>query len=69
MLYTSIKGINNKLSTSTIETFLQKYVDQIRLEYNNIPKRVYPHMFRRSRTTHLYQDGIPLELISRVLGH
>ena len=69
LFYTSIKGINNKLSTSTIETFLQKYADQIRLEYNNIPKRVYPHMFRRSRATHLYQDGIPLELISRMLGH
>jgi len=30
---------------------------------------VYPHMFRRTRSTNLYQDGIELELISRILGH
>ena len=26
-------------------------------------------MFRRTRSTNLYQDGIELELISRILGH
>lgn len=26
-------------------------------------------MFRRTRATHLYQDGVPLELVSRMLGH
>ena len=26
-------------------------------------------MFRRSRATHLYQDGVPIELVSRMLGH
>ena len=69
LFYTTIKGKSNKLSPSTIETFLQKYADEVRLTYSNIPLRVYPHMFRRSRATHLYQDGIPLELISRMLGH
>lgn len=69
LFYTTIKGTNNKLSTSTIETFLQKYADQIRKTYQNVPLRVYPHMFRRTRATHLYQDGIPLELVSRMLGH
>ncbi len=69
LFYTTIKGNNNKLSTSTIETFLQKYADQVREFYPNIPLKVYPHMFRRSRATHLYQDGIPLELVSRMLGH
>lgn len=69
LFYTTIKGKSNKLSPSTIETFLQKYADEARLTYSNVPLRVYPHMFRRSRATHLYQDGIPLELISRMLGH
>lgn len=69
LFYTSIKGVNNKLSTSTIETFLQKYADQVRKICDNVPLKVYPHMFRRTRATHLYQDGIPLELVSRMLGH
>lgn len=69
LFYTNIKGKSDRLSASTIETFLQKYADQARETYPSIPKRVYPHMFRRSRATHLYQDGIPLELISRMLGH
>lgn len=69
LFYTTINGFKNKLSTSTIETFLQKYADQVREKYSNIPLRVYPHMFRRTRATHLYQDGIPLELVSRMLGH
>lgn len=30
LFYTSIKGVNNKLSTSTIETFLQKYANHVR---------------------------------------
>lgn len=69
LFYTTIKDNSNKLSSSTIETFLQKYADQVRKVYSNIPLKVYPHMFRRSRATHLYQDGIPLELVSRMLGH
>ena len=67
--YTTIKGTNNKLSTSTIETFLQKYANQVREICQNVPLRVHSHMFRRTRATHLYQDGIPLELVSRMLGH
>lgn len=69
LFYTTINGNSNKLSTSTIETFLQKYADKVREDYPNVPLKVYPHMFRRSRATHLYQDGIPLELVSRMLGH
>ena len=69
LFYTTIKGNKDKLSTSTVETFLQKYADQVRESYPSIPTRVYPHMFRRTRATHLYQDGIPLELVSRMLGH
>jgi len=26
-------------------------------------------MFRRTRATNLYQDGVPLELVSTILGH
>ncbi len=69
VFYTVIKGVANKLSESTIETFIQKYADQVKSIYPKIPDKVYPHMFRRSRATHLYQDGTPLEIVSTMLGH
>lgn len=69
LFYTTIKGKSDKLCTSTIETFIQKYANEARKIYDQLPKKVYPHMFRRSRATHLYRDGVPLELVSRILGH
>ena len=35
----------------------------------SIPDRVHPHMLRHTRAMHLYQDGVPLTLISEFLGH
>lgn len=69
IFYTVIKGSANCISVSTVETFIQRYADEVRILIPDIPKHVYPHMFRRSRATHLYRDNVPLELISRVLGH
>ena len=34
-----------------------------------MPATVHPHMFRRTRATNLYQDGVALELVSAILGH
>lgn len=71
LFYSKIKGNYGYLSESTIETFIQKYANKVKEMYIDIdiPDKVYPHMFRRSRATHLYQDNIPLEIISRILGH
>lgn len=35
----------------------------------DLPKSVHCHMFRRTRATNLYQDGVAIELVSTVLGH
>ena len=35
----------------------------------SLPDSVHCHMFRRTRATNLYQDGIAIELVSTVLGH
>ena len=71
VFYSVINGNKNMLSESTIETFIQKYANKIKEEHPDvdIPLKVHPHMFRRSRATHLYQDGVPIELVSRMLGH
>jgi integrase len=48
---------------------LKRYANCAREKCPDVPDSVYPHMFRRSRATHMYQDGIPINLISKILGH
>ena len=69
LFFTSIKGQVGKMSEGNVERFIKQYADQARLFCPSIPENVYPHMFRRSRATQLYQSGIELALISRILGH
>ena len=67
--YTTIKGNTGRISTSTIERFIQQYADEARKNCPNMPKRVYPHLLRAERATHLYRDGVDSVLISKMLGH
>lgn len=69
LFYTVIKNQMHTMSPGNVERFINKYANVIRGDYPNLPVRVYPHMFRRTRATNLYQDGVELELVSRILGH
>jgi site-specific recombinase XerD len=69
LFYTHIKGTTGKMSEGNVERFLQQYADQARALCPEIPLRVHPHMLRRTRATHLYQNGVELALVSRILGH
>ncbi len=69
LFYTIIKGNIAKMSTANVERFLKKYAQQVRDVYPNIPDCVHPHMFRRTRATGLYRDGVDLAIVSRFLGH
>ena len=69
MFYTVIKGACHHISSGNIERLINKYANSIRGDFPNLPKKVYPHMFRRTRATNLYQSGVALELVSRILGH
>lgn len=68
VFFTKIHGNIQQMSEGTVECFIQQYADQARSK-SDIPERVYPHMFRRSRATSLYRNGVELVLISRILGH
>lgn len=68
LFYTVIKGTLAPMSTGNVERLIKKYAEQIRPEHPALPKKVYPHMFRRTRATNLYQNGVELELVSRILG-
>jgi site-specific recombinase XerD len=67
--YTVIKGIMGTMSPGNVERIIKKYANQIRPEHPDLPEHVYPHMIRRTRATNLYQSGVELELVSRILGH
>ena len=69
LFYTIIKGRAGKMSEGNVERFIQLYADKARESCPEVPSRVYPHMLRRTRATNLYQSGVELALISRILGH
>jgi site-specific recombinase XerD len=69
LFYTKIKGEAGKMSEGNVERFIGQYARQAAMDCDEIPEKVYPHMFRRSRATELYQSGVELALISKILGH
>ena len=69
LFYTVIKGHVSAMSTRNVERILNKYAEMIRPEHPNLPQKLYPHMLRRTRACGLYQNGVELELVSRILGH
>ncbi|MCR5452760.1 MAG: site-specific integrase [Lachnospiraceae bacterium] len=69
LFYTMIKGRKDRMSPGNVGRIITKYASAIREEHPDLPKKIYPHMFRRTRACNLYQDGVELELVSRILGH
>ena len=57
------------MSERNLERIVKKYGDMAREKVADIPENIYPHMFRRSRASGLYRDGVPLEMIAAILGH
>lgn len=69
LFYTVIHGQANQMSPGNVERIINKYAEQIRADHRDLPQKVHPHMFRRTRATNLYQSDVELELVSRILGH
>ena len=69
LFYTVIKGRTDRMSPGNVGRIINKYASAIRPEHPDLPDTIYPHMFRRTRACNLYQDGVELELVSRILGH
>lgn len=62
-------GPQKRMSEDTVAAFVKKYGVSAKQLCPSIPERVHPHMLRHTRAMHLYQDGVPLALISEFLGH
>lgn len=58
-----------KMCDDTIRCRLNHYAKIAHEICDEVPEKIHPHLFRHSRAMHLYQHGMPLELISQWLGH
>ena len=69
-LFFTVRGrMMRRMSPSNVQRIVQSCADSARADCPEVPERVHPHMFRRTRATNLYQSGVALELVSRILGH
>lgn len=69
MFYTVIHNEVHQMSPGNVARIIDKYAESICDKNPDLPKKVHPHMFRRTRATNLYQSNVELELVSRMLGH
>jgi site-specific recombinase XerD len=69
LFYTLIKGVVGVMSEGNVERFVKGYACKARGFCPAMPDYVHPHMFRRTRATELYQNGVSLPLVSRLDMH
>jgi site-specific recombinase XerD len=69
LFFTVIKDVTARISEGNVERFVKEYATKARSLCPSVPDHVHPHMFRRTRATQLYQNGVSLPLVSRLLGH
>ena len=69
LFHTVIKGVPGMMSEGNVERFVREYARRAQFSCPSVPDRVHSHMFRRTRATQLYQDGVSMSLVSRLLGH
>jgi len=69
LFYLVSHGRRHQLSNDCVAKFIRKYGELARVTCLEVPEKIHPHQFRRSRAMHLYQNGMDLTLISQWLGH
>lgn len=69
LFYTKHQKEKTSMSDDNVSRFLKKYAAEARKRNPHVPDNVYPHMLRHSRAMHLYQNGMPLAMLSEFLGH
>lgn len=69
LFYTVIHGTHCQMSPDTVAAFLKKYAASARKVCDDIPPSVHPHQFRHTRAIAWYRNGVPLILVSELLGH
>ena len=69
LFYIVQHGTRNPMSDDNVRKFLKKYGDLARKICPEVTENIHPHLWRHSRSMHLYQHGMDLTLLSQWLGH
>ena len=69
LFYSIRQGQASALTVKSVEYLVKQAADIARRTLPDLPLRVHPHTFRRSKATALYRAGTPIELVSAFLGH
>lgn len=69
LFYTEQKGNRLPMSPDNTERFIREYGIAAHSVNPEVPKSLHPHMFRHSRSMHLYRNGMPMVLLAEWLGH
>lgn len=69
VFYSFHRGQPTGLSTDTVAAVLKAAADTAGKQCSSVPARVHCHMLRKTKAMDLHQNGIPLPIIMRLLGH